>query len=212
MNAQARAAALQGEHAFACESCQEALTLTYILKQPFGTIYSLEAAATIASAQGNTVRAVRLFSAAHTLRASIGVPLPPSLRMVREREVFLLHSHLAEDIFTEHWAQGKTFSQEQARSEAALALEESASSDDVRISYPAGLSQREVDVLRMVAEGLSDAQVAERLALSRRTVSTHLRSIYSKIGVTSRHAATRFALEHNLILHDALFEGKNKGR
>jgi DNA-binding NarL/FixJ family response regulator len=61
------------------------------------------------------------------------------------------------------------------------------------------LTEREVEVLRLVAQGLSDAQVAEALVISPRTVNAHLRSIYSKLGITSRHAATLFALEHQLI-------------
>ncbi|MEI2616398.1 MAG: AAA family ATPase [Thermomicrobiales bacterium] len=65
--------------------------------------------------------------------------------------------------------------------------------------YPAGLSVREVEVLRLVAEGLTDAQVAERLYLSQRTVGSHLRSVYNKLGVSSRAAATRFAVEHGLV-------------
>ena len=63
---------------------------------------------------------------------------------------------------------------------------------------PAGLSEREIEVLQLVAEGLTDAQVADRLSLSPRTVSQHLRSIYNKLGVNSRAAATRFAVEHGL--------------
>ena len=55
-----------------------------------------------------------------------------------------------------------------------------------------------VDVLRVVAEGLTDVQVAQKLVLSPRTVSTHLRSIYNKLGINSRAAATRFALENHL--------------
>jgi predicted ATPase/DNA-binding CsgD family transcriptional regulator len=64
---------------------------------------------------------------------------------------------------------------------------------------PAGLSGREVEVLRLVAQGLTDAQVAERLTLSARTVNSHLRSIYGKLAVSSRTAAIRYALNHNLI-------------
>ena len=55
--------------------------------------------------------------------------------------------------------------------------------------YPAGLSAREVEVLRLVASGLTNPQVAAQLFLSRRTVDQHLRSIYSKLGVSSRAAA-----------------------
>ena len=53
-----------------------------------------------------------------------------------------------------------------------------------------GLTAREVEVLKLVA--------AERLAVSTRTVDAHLRSIYAKLGVKSRSAATRFALDHHL--------------
>ena len=60
------------------------------------------------------------------------------------------------------------------------------------------LTEREIEVLRAVAQGLTDAQVAERLVISPRTVHSHLNSIYSKLGITSRSAATRYAIEHNL--------------
>ena len=60
------------------------------------------------------------------------------------------------------------------------------------------LTDREIAVLRVVAEGLTNAQVARRLHLSDHTVAAHLRSIFRKIGVGSRSAATRYALEHGL--------------
>ena len=63
----------------------------------------------------------------------------------------------------------------------------------------AGLTAREVEVLRWVALGLTDAQVAEQLIISPRTVTSHLSSIYNKLGVTSRAAATRFAVDHRLV-------------
>ena len=53
-------------------------------------------------------------------------------------------------------------------------------------------------MLRLVAAGLSNAEVAERLSLSPRTVNAHLTTIYGKLGVTTRGAATRFALDHDL--------------
>jgi DNA-binding NarL/FixJ family response regulator len=62
-----------------------------------------------------------------------------------------------------------------------------------------GLTARELEVLRLVAEGLTDAQVAERLILSRRTVSTHLSSIYSKLQVSSRTAAVHAARDQGLL-------------
>ena len=61
------------------------------------------------------------------------------------------------------------------------------------------LTPRELDVLRLVAQGLTNAQVAEELVVSPRTVHAHLRSVYGKLDVNSRTAATRYALEHDLL-------------
>src|SRR5205823_3743668 len=65
-------------------------------------------------------------------------------------------------------------------------------------TFPAGLSAREVEVLRLVAQGLSNAAIAERLFLSPRTVKAHVAHIFGKLGATNRAAATRFALDHDL--------------
>jgi DNA-binding CsgD family transcriptional regulator len=65
--------------------------------------------------------------------------------------------------------------------------------------HPAGLTGREMEVLRLVAAGLTDAEVADRLSISPRTVGQHLRSIYGKLDVRSRTEATRFALEHKVV-------------
>jgi len=61
------------------------------------------------------------------------------------------------------------------------------------------LTAREMDVLRLLAQDLSNPQIAERLVVSRRTVDAHLRSIYDKLGVKSRDAAIRVAREQGLI-------------
>jgi DNA-binding NarL/FixJ family response regulator len=67
------------------------------------------------------------------------------------------------------------------------------------IAAPDGLTPREIEVLRLVAEGLTNAAIAKRLVVSRRTVDWHLSSIYSKLGVSSRSAATRYAVDHGLV-------------
>jgi HD-GYP domain-containing protein (c-di-GMP phosphodiesterase class II)/DNA-binding CsgD family transcriptional regulator len=68
-----------------------------------------------------------------------------------------------------------------------------------RPERPAGLSAREVEVLGLVADGCSNAQIAERLFISRRTAEHHVQHIYTKIGVSSRAAAALFAMEHHLL-------------
>ncbi|MEJ7902483.1 MAG: LuxR C-terminal-related transcriptional regulator, partial [Thermomicrobiales bacterium] len=61
-----------------------------------------------------------------------------------------------------------------------------------------GLTNRELDVLRLAAQGLTDVEIGAQLYISSRTVSQHLRSIYGKLQIRSRSAATRFAIEHDL--------------
>jgi DNA-binding NarL/FixJ family response regulator len=63
---------------------------------------------------------------------------------------------------------------------------------------PVGLSAREVEVLGLVAAGLSNAEIAALLSLSPRTVKAHVANIFGKLGVANRAAATRFALDHGL--------------
>ena len=67
-----------------------------------------------------------------------------------------------------------------------------------RLGRADGLTLREVEILRLVAAGMTNRQTAERLGLSIRTVDAHLRSIYAKLGIKSRSAATRYAVEHKL--------------
>jgi HD-GYP domain-containing protein (c-di-GMP phosphodiesterase class II) len=67
---------------------------------------------------------------------------------------------------------------------------------------PAGLSQREVEVLRLVAEGCSNPEIGRRLSISRRTAEHHVQHIYTKLGVSTRAGAALFALEHDLLSSD----------
>ena len=71
--------------------------------------------------------------------------------------------------------------------------------EKVRREWPMGLSDRQVEVLRLVADGNSNRAVAERLHISTRTAEHHVQDVYAKIGVSSRAAAAMFAMEHGLL-------------
>jgi HD-GYP domain-containing protein (c-di-GMP phosphodiesterase class II) len=64
---------------------------------------------------------------------------------------------------------------------------------------PGGLTERQVEVLKLVAQGLSNPQIAQRLVISRRTAEHHVQDVYARIGVSSRAAAALFAMEHDLL-------------
>src|ERR1700704_968504 len=68
-----------------------------------------------------------------------------------------------------------------------------------RRSRTDGLTAREVEILRRVTSGLTNRQLAQELGVSTRTIDAHLRSVYAKLGVKSRSAATRYAIEHDLV-------------
>ena len=85
--------------------------------------------------------------------------------------------------------------------ECARAVIEAAGQQPARArsAWPEGLSEREVDVLRLVARGLSNRQIAAALVISPRTAEHHVQHIYAKIGASTRAAAAMFATEHGLL-------------
>jgi DNA-binding NarL/FixJ family response regulator len=140
-------------------------------------------------------------ASAEHLREARDVSIPPAIYEQAVREV---RKHLGEQAFSQALAEGHSMSPQEVLStsmqEVAMQppLEKAGQLPGRAFSYPAGLTAREVEVLRLVAQGLTDAQVADQLVISHRTVTTHLTSIYNKLTVNSRTAAMRFAFEHHL--------------
>jgi DNA-binding CsgD family transcriptional regulator len=162
--------------------------------------------AKVAAAEAQPERAARLFGAsAHWLNPAVDLELRP--REGYERAVENLRAQLGEEACAAAWERGMTMTPEQAlaeqkqdiTAERISSMPHSTLSAQLISPYSDGLTRREVEVLRLVALGWNDAQVAEKLVISPRTVNGHLRSIYNKINVNSRAAATRYAMEHALI-------------
>jgi DNA-binding CsgD family transcriptional regulator/tetratricopeptide (TPR) repeat protein len=205
------AALLQGQHERARSYFEESLAISKELGDKLTPSSSLEGMACLSAAEGEASRAARLFGAAQALLEAVGaVAFEPTPEEEAWREPYLraARSQLGEAAWGEALARGRAMTLEEAI-EYALSEEEppttAAPSSNTgqpapssAPERPGGLTSREVEVLRLVATGMTNAQVAQRLFLSPRTVETHLTSIYHKLGVTSRSAATRFALEHGL--------------
>ena len=192
------AALLSGEPERAKAVLAESLTLSKELGDKGTLLMSLEGLACVAGAEGEALRAARLFGAAEALMEEIGYRLVPQERVVLEPYRASVRSRLGEATGEEALAQGQAMGLEEAIEYALSEQEPSTTTPSSTPEHPGGLTSREVEVLGLVAEGLTNAQVAQRLFLSPRTVDTHLTSIYHKLGVSSRATAVRFALDHGL--------------
>jgi DNA-binding CsgD family transcriptional regulator len=160
----------------------------------------LQELAGVVAAQGEPTWAARLWSAAETMREAMGAPIPPVERADYEHALAAARAQIGEKTFAAAWEEGRSMTLEQAlASQEIWTMTQHSTPRSPRPAYPDGLTAREVEVLRLVAQGMTDARVAGQLVLSPRTVQGHLRSIFNKLGVTSRSAATRYAVEHKLV-------------
>jgi predicted ATPase/DNA-binding CsgD family transcriptional regulator len=195
---------LQGDHARATSFYVESLAVSKELGDKACASESLDGLACIAGATGEPVRAARLFGAAEAMRDTLSEAVvfqhTPEEAAWREPSRARARSRLGDAAWEDELSEGRAMGLKEAIEYAISPEIPSATTQEQPSTSepPAGLTRREVEVLGLVATGLTNAQVAERLFLSPRTVQRHLNSIYHKIGVTSRTAATRFALEHGL--------------
>src|SRR5439155_23860735 len=152
--------------------------------------------------------AARLWGAAARVREAIGAPMPPVSRAAYEQALAQAQRLVHEQTFRTAWDEGRSMTPEQALATRPASGEPTvqvsppsptAASSKHPVRHPEGLTPREVEVLRLLVAGLSYAQIAEHLVISPRTVDGHLRSIYSKLGVSSRMAAARYALDQHLV-------------
>jgi DNA-binding CsgD family transcriptional regulator/tetratricopeptide (TPR) repeat protein len=155
------------------------------------------------AAVGNPMRAARLIGAARRGFEAINYSLWSSDLAEYDRYQAMAHVQLDDAAWEAAWAEGQAMTMEQA---IKLALElrvtpqpEAAGEELPDESYPNELTRREVELLRLLATGLSNKEMTRQLSLSIHTVESHLHSIFAKIEVTSRGAATRFAMEHGIV-------------
>ncbi|GCF08448.1 tetratricopeptide repeat protein [Dictyobacter arantiisoli] len=157
--------------------------------------------------QNAAARAVQLWGAATTLREEIGAPIPPIEDQLYQHSLASARQQLDITQFNAAWQAGREMSLEQIlrfydAKTASMPAQTPPSTDVVvnekPLEKPPVLTGREKEVLQLLASGLPDTQIAAQLIISPRTVQTHLRTIYHKLEVSSRSAATRYALEHGL--------------
>ena len=191
----ASAVLLLGEGLTAENLTKERLAISIRLGYMAGITACLVQLAEISVALGEPVRAARLLGTEEALRdkaKAMGITIKQRNfeKMVGERSTIAVYNHLGEKVFADAWAEGRAMTPEQvlaAQQSVVMPLTSSSPgwssihSGKSPSSSPDGLTTREVEVLRLVACGLTNAQVAEQLVISPRTVNSHLITIYSKL-------------------------------
>jgi non-specific serine/threonine protein kinase len=198
----AKVARARGDYARATARFAESLALRWEHGDKLGIAGCLRGLASVAALTHRFARAARLFGAAEALREAIGASVPRHHARY-DRAVARVRAGLGEAAFTAAWAAGRALPLAEAVAEAmavAPAPPGDASADDAAMeSEQRGLTAREIEVLRLIAAGRSNAEIAEALFVSPRTAQTHVQHILDKLDVENRAEAAVYAAKHGLL-------------
>jgi non-specific serine/threonine protein kinase len=164
-----------------------------------GVGVSLAAVAAAAAIGGRTEQTARLFGAAETILQSAGASalLTGSAEF---RDAIASGRATGDAVWDAAWRAGCLLSPEQAIGEALAVAEQDAPGQAASAAPPlaVALSRREREVLRLLADGRTNREIAEALVLSIRTVESHVFNTYAKIGARGRAEASAYAVRHGL--------------
>ncbi|MGH2617081.1 MAG: helix-turn-helix domain-containing protein, partial [Thermomicrobiales bacterium] len=180
----------------------ESLALAVAKGNLGNVIDGIECVARLAAVTGQAEQATRLFGAGEAWREELVFPLSPTDVAYAEPILHRLREALGADGFAAAWADGRSLTQDEAVSEAlALHIETpgSVTARAERPFSPHGLSERELEVLRLLAAGKSNREIGEALFISAATAARHVANIYNKLGVDTRAKATAFAHQQGIL-------------
>jgi DNA-binding CsgD family transcriptional regulator len=185
----ARVLISQGELDAAERDARQALDIAACLGGDLLVPFALDCLAIVGADTGNHVIAARLFAAAEAARARMGMAQFKVLEAGDQATVGAVREALGANDFDSAWAQGTALSMQEAIAYAQRGRGQRKRADSGWDS----LTPAELDVVRLVSDGLGNKEVAARLFISPRTVQAHLTHIYTKLGLTSRVRLTQEA-------------------
>jgi DNA-binding CsgD family transcriptional regulator len=163
------------------------------LKAHLGIPDIFECLAVLAAEAGSYREAARLYGATQSVRQRMGAPRFKIWDAGYEASVAALRNVMGEEDFDAAWAGGAELSTEEA-----IAYAQRGRGERKRpASGWASLTPAELDVVRLVSEGLANKDIATRLFVSPRTVQAHLTHVYTKLGLTSRVQLVQEAARHS---------------
>jgi predicted ATPase/DNA-binding CsgD family transcriptional regulator len=190
-----------GDSGRAVELFREVLAMAAAAGKLGDVIDGIEGLARVAGATDQPELSVVLYAAGEAQRARLSFPLSPTEIAYAEPIKRRLRQSLAPDRFAALWTEGASLSQQDAVARALTVR----ASDTTRIgeeptarSSPFGLTERELEVLRLLAAGQSNREIGDTLFISPATAARHVANIYNKLGVETRAAATALAIQRGL--------------
>ncbi|HEY2592455.1 MAG TPA: LuxR C-terminal-related transcriptional regulator, partial [Chloroflexota bacterium] len=189
--------ALQGEAAAAHKLLCESLNLQRDLGDRSTMAFVLDRFAMAAAARDRPAQALRIAAAAHAFRAAIGSPLSPAARESQERWLAPVRARLRVDDAAAAWQAGRGLTLEQVVAEV-LVFEEAAGAGASERDGLSQLSPREREVATLVAQGLSNRDIAQRLVVSERTAENHVQHVLNRLGLHSRAQVAVWAVHNGL--------------
>jgi predicted ATPase/DNA-binding CsgD family transcriptional regulator len=193
----------RGDYRQAAERLQETLTLSVSGGWQWQLIEQLGTIARLAHATGQPGLAVQLLGAHDALRERADIRLSPAQRVQLAQFVAEVQAAMPGETYAALLAAGRAMPLEDVLTVAKDVLAVAAAFNPVPAALPTsaphGLTQREVEVLRLIADGLTDREIAGLLSISHYTVMRHVSNVLNKLGVTSRTAAAAIALRQDLV-------------
>ena len=192
--------AAQDDHAQALALQRQALAGYQELGERLWVTACLEAIATTVSAMGQAEPAARLLGAAETLRTQTGLPTWFADQAVYEKSAGTARASLGDKAFSAAWDTGAAATLDEVVTAVDAIVDSVVAVQHIGVdpTAPFNLSPREVEVLRLIAQGRTDQETADLLSVSRRTVHTHVASILNKLAAENRTAAVATAVRFGL--------------